>query len=253
MKTFKLLASILAGCVLFSQCAEDSGDSLSFGEGTGVVGVAGSTARFAIANNYLFLVNDTQLKAFEITNPQDPTPAHVTELGRDIETIFGYRNHLFIGGQNGMQIFELLDGGEARFLSQFTHQQSCDPVIANDEYAYITLRGGTVCRNWEVNELITVDISNLRNPFEVSSVPMINPRGLTFFQGDLYVAEGDYGLKRFSLENPEFPELDTFFTEIKSEDMIGLPGTLIITHEESIQQFGYEQDSLVLLSTIHAR
>ncbi len=250
MKTMKTLVSLAFVAVLFSQCAEDSGDSLSFGEGNGVVGVAGSTARFAIANNYLFLVNDSQLKAFEITNPEDPTPAHVTELGGDIETIFGYKNNLFIGGQNGMQIFELLDGGEAKFLSQFAHQQSCDPVIANDQYAYITLRGGTVCRNWEVNELITVDVTDLRNPVEVSSIPMLSPYGLTFFQGDLYVAEGTNGLKRFSLENPGLPELDTFFTMIESIDMIGLQNTLIITRTEGILQFGYEQDSLVFLSEI---
>lgn len=250
MKTIQLIALLIVGILLW-QCAADDGDALAFGDGSGTQGIAGSTARFAVSGDFLYVVNNSQLQSVDISNPRDPFLSSTQDLGWGIETIFGYRSYLFIGGQNGMQVFGQRDNGEAFFLSQYMHQTACDPVIANDKYAYITIRGGTICGSNNLNALITVDVTDIRNPEEMSVINMINPRGLTFFQGDLYVAEGIYGLKRFDLSNPALPALDTFFTQIPANDMIGLANTLIVTGEEGILQYGYDQDSLEFLSQIY--
>lgn len=214
-------------------------------------GIGGSTARFTVSGDFLYIVNNTNLNVVDVSTPQDPEFVSTTELGWGIETIFPYKDNLFIGGQTGMQIWSIEDGGSPQYVSGFQHTTTCDPVIANDQYAYVTIRSGVGCNGmFEVNQLITLDISNLSSPFVTSEVQMINPRGLTFFRGDLFVAEGNHGLKRFSLADPSKPQLINFYDDIPANDMIGLSNTMIITHDSGIDQFGWEAEQLQFFSPI---
>lgn len=246
MKKFLFLNMIL---LIFFSCSEDIGGDVAVFNQTGT---GGSTARFNITEDFLYIVNNNELKAFDISNEEDPVQKSTTNLGWGVETIFGYKGNLFIGTQTGMQIYGIGQDGSPSYISDFVHTTACDPVIANDTYAYITIRSGVACDNWlfEANQLITLNISDLSNPYEVDRDQMINPRGLAFFKGDLFVGEGDNGLKQFSLDDPANPTLIEFHDEIAANDMIPLDEILIITRDEGIFQFGYEQDSLLLLSPL---
>ncbi len=226
----------------------DSGNSLN----SGGTGVGGSTARFAINGDHLYIVNHTSLNVFDISDERDPNFQTTTDIGRGIETIFGYKDNLFIGSQSGMFIYSILEDGTPQFLSNYIHQTACDPVIANDQFAYVTIRSGEACGTalFEANQLITIDISDLTRPFEVNQQQMENPRGLCFFKGDLYVAEGNKGLKKFNLTDPAHPQLEAFYQDIAANDMIPLGNTMIITRDEGIFQFGCENDEIYLLSPI---
>lgn len=232
-----LLIMVITGCTM------DSGEiAPSFTD----TGVGGSTARFAIADDFLYIVNDSELHAIDISDTRDPQIGSTTNLGWGIETIFGYNGNLFIGGQTGMQIYRINQDGSPAYLSDYTHSTACDPVIANDKYAYVTIRSGEFCNNLiEVNNLLVLDVTNLRNPQLVAEIPMTNPRGLAFFKGDLFVGEGQFGLVRFSLEDPSYPTVKEQY-DIPANDMIPLENTLIITRDEGIFQFGCEQDDLLL-------
>lgn len=239
--------------LLFLLLACDSKSDSDIFIGGSETGIGGSTARFTISGDHLYVVNHTALKLVDIEDARNPEYRATIELGRGIETIFSYRENLFIGGQSGMQIYDISDEANPKYLSDFVHQTACDPVIANERYAYITIREGQGCNNnqtVDVNLLITVDVSDLRNPVETHNYSMINPRGLAFFQGDLYVGEGEHGMKKFDLSDPAHPQLDTFFTEIAANDMIGLENTMLITRDEGITQYGYVQDSLLYLSLL---
>ncbi|MFY0606973.1 MAG: hypothetical protein JXR10_09665 [Cyclobacteriaceae bacterium] len=216
------------------------------------IGIGGSTARFTIYQDYLYIVNDTELKAVDIADADDPILSSTTNLGGGIETIYGYKGNLFIGSQFGMQIFGIAEDGSPFYQSEFRHQTACDPVIANSEYAYVTIRSGIGCNNslFPVDQLIVLDVTDLRNPFEVHREQMINPRGLAFFKGDLFVAEGNNGLKQYNLDDPAHPALIEFHQDIAANDMIALENTMIITRDEGIFQFGCEEEDIILFSTL---
>lgn len=235
--------------ILLVACGEENDISVAR-EGT--VGIGGSTARFTIIDDHLYIVTENDMKLIDISDPANPTLESSINIGRDIETIFPYKNHLFIGSAGGIFIYNIDVPANPRFVSGFSHSLGCDPVIANDNYAYITVREGTACRADQIisNNLITLDISNISNPIETSVQSMINPRGLTFFKGDLYVAEGNSGLKKFSLEDPSNPQMTDFFDDIPANDMIGLEDVMIITRDEGIFQYGCVQDTVTLFSQI---
>jgi hypothetical protein len=247
LQTMKNLVLLISFVLLFG-CADDNDISVS----SESIGIGGSTARFTIVGDHLYIVTESDMKLIDVSDATNPSFKSSVNIGRDIETIFPYKNHLFIGSAGGVFIYNIDDPASPSFVSGFSHSLGCDPVIANDNYAYVTVREGTACRRdlIESNNLITLDISNISNPVETSNQWMINPRGLTFFKGELYVAEGASGMKRFNLEDPARPVLEKFYADIPANDMIGLDDVMIITRDEGIFQYGCIQDSIQYLSTI---
>src|SRR5688500_12067850 len=92
--TMRLLLCALLFLVLCG-CDKSASDSKFYnGGGTGV---GGSLARFTIAGNYLYTVDQTDLKVFDISDPANPVFRRSIPVGFEIETIFPFKDRLFIG------------------------------------------------------------------------------------------------------------------------------------------------------------
>lgn len=141
--------------------APSPSDSCSSGS---AIGQTGSMARFAIIGERMYAVSNTELKVFDISSPLSPTYAKsVATNNWNIEIIFPFKNKLFIGSQNGMFTYNLNDPDNPALDGQFAHFKSCDPVIADDSFAYVTLSSGTVCQGF-TNELEILSLNSLRSP-----------------------------------------------------------------------------------------
>jgi hypothetical protein len=232
-------------------CNQAGSDGLSPGTGVG-----GSMARFTIAADHLYVVDNSKLHSFNVARSNDPQRTQTTDLGFGIETIFPYRNNLFIGSQTGMYIYGLANPAQPQRLSFYQHIQSCDPVVAQGNFAYVTLRSGTACRNAAINSLDIINIADLTQPKLIRSYPMLNPHGLGVDGNLLFVAEGNNGLKLLDISNPLDAKTLEFFQNVKSFDVIPLRNTLIVTGSGGIYQYRYQQPtptqpaSLSLLSQL---
>lgn len=233
--------------MLVLACAQDGGSDMpSPGSGVG-----GSTARFTISGNTLYMVSNTDLRAYDITRSNDPKPGSKTLLGFGVETIFPYRNNLFIGTQTGMFIYDVSRPDNPQRVSLYTHIQACDPVVAQGNYAYVTLRSGTNCRNTAINSLDVIDISNLSTPKLIRSYSMKNPHGLGVDGNLLFVGEGDYGLRVMDVSNPLDVREIQYFDSTRTYDVIPTQKRLIVTGPDGIYQYSYaDLKQLTLLSKI---
>ena len=179
-------------------------DNSNFGSsasGTSVsvpAGIGGSQARFTLYNNYLYAVDNRDLRTFNIETLANPYLVSTTTVGWNIETIFPYKDKLFIGSATGMFIYDNAVPTAPKFLSQFTHARACDPVYATDTRAYVTLHQGTNCGG-SVDALDVIDISNLSAPKLLRSYSMYSPKGLAVTNNKLYLC--DDGLKVFDISN----------------------------------------------------
>ncbi len=155
-----------------------------------------------------------------------------------------------IGTQNGMYIFNISSPENPQFVSVYSHVVSCDPVVAEGNYAYVTLRSGTNC-NRGVNVLDVVDIRDLKTPKLLSSYPMQSPHGLGVGGDLLFVTEGDYGMKVFDKTDPKALKQINYFQDFAAVDVIPEDNTLIITGKDGVYQYSYNaQKELKLLSKI---
>lgn len=236
------------GC-LFIACSADGKADVSPNSQTGV---GGSMARFAIVGNALYCVLPDKLQVYDISTPTEPVAKSPVKLSVGLETIFPYKDNLFIGANDGMYIFDNKQPESPTLLSRFTHVQSCDPVVVQGNFAYVTLRGGVNCRQFtSVSTLDVVDISNLGNPRLVHTQPMESPYGLGVDGTQLFVCEGNNGLKIFDITKPEQPVLKETLKDVKSFDVIPLNKTLLVTGDGGLYQYSYQNaGKLKLLSKI---
>jgi hypothetical protein len=170
-------------------------------------GAGGSTARFTIAGNYLYVVDNISLKAFDISaNNSNPVYKSKTEIGVNIETIFPYQDKLFIGSSSTMYIYSLSDPARPARLgkAEYTIRMSCDPVVARDSVAYATLRSTGRCGGSQ-SALVVYNIKNIASPQLMNTVSLIGPYGLGIKNNSLYVCEGSYGLSIFNITNAYNP------------------------------------------------
>jgi hypothetical protein len=214
--------------------------SLRTAEGGGGVptsGVAGSMARFVTVGDYLYNIDYSELHLFDISG-ETPNKIGDIYIGWEIETIYPYKDKLFFGAVDGMFIYDNSDPTNPTLLSKYEHVTSCDPVVVKDDYAYVTLRSGSTCQGF-TNQLDIVDVSDAENPHLVKTYPMQNPHGLSIYGNCLYICEGDFGFKSFTLDfnDPTAITLTNTDPSIHAFDVITLPNLLMIVGNDGFYQY----------------
>ncbi len=207
--------------------------------GSGATGKGGSMARFAITGDYLYAVDWNSLLTFDISDPE-PVQRNNQNVGWMIETIFPYKQNLFIGSANSMYIYDISTPASPKRLSVFRHATACDPVVVEGDYAYVTLRDGEHCPNFAgANQLEVIDVKDLRNPKNIGIYKMIQPHGLGIDNGDLFISEGDHGLKIMDASDPYNVKEISHIKDIRTFDVIPNNGVLIVTGAGGIIQYDY--------------
>ncbi|RZJ74744.1 MAG: hypothetical protein EOO47_20700 [Flavobacterium sp.] len=245
MMKFKLYLYILFTAVLFS-CSKS--ESVSTGQvNSSGSGTAGSLARFAIVGDYLYTVTTTNAKIFDVQDPANPIFKADTPFGVAIETIFPLGNTLFLGSQNGMYIYDISNPLLPVRQSLYTHITSCDPVVANDKFAYVTLSSGQNVCNRGLNQLEVIDISNKKQPKLLQTVAMAKPQGLALSGNDLFVC--DDKVKWFDTSTSPLITPKGIIN-IKAHDAIITGKILMLVGESGLSQYDFSGAEPKLLSII---
>lgn len=207
------------------------------------VGISGSMARFATSQsyNYLYAINQGDIKVFNISNFSDPVEGGTVNTSRVIETLFLLEDKLFVGSTTGMLIFSLNTPSNPIEIATFNHFRSCDPVVVEGNYAYVTLRAGNRCGGFQ-NQLDVIDISTITNPQLLKSYEMEEPYGLGIDDGTLFICDGDAGLKIYDAADPfRIDEnIITSYPDINSFDVIPYNNVLMMIGSDGIYQYDYQ-------------
>ena len=221
---------ILLITLIFTTCSEDSGSEMNPGAGRG-----GSMAQFTVYNGQLYLLQSDKLQTYSLQDAAEPKLASSIAVGSDAETLFPSGGNLYIGSQNGMHIYSLQDPQLPQQVSTYNHVTSCDPVVVEGNWAYVTLRTGTPCR-FGINELHVLDISNQTSPNLVYQMVMQNPQGLAVNEGTLYVCNGDFGLTVLDVSKPSEPTILKEYKDFNGYDVIFTTRSLMMIGRDGLVQ-----------------
>jgi hypothetical protein len=213
-----------------------------------VSGQGGSLARFTIAGNYLYTVDKSSLHTISLADVEHPQKVADKSLGIYTETIFPYEGSLLLGTETGMFVFGLSDPASPQQLTYFQHIRSCDPVVAQSNYAYVTLNTGNQRCNNGANVLQILDIKNLDSPQMIKEINLTTPLGLAIDNDTLYVC--DQGLKVFNVADKRNPIQVKYFSDIKAQDVIHQTGRLIVIGTDGLHQYLQTSGGLQKISTI---
>ena len=178
-----------SGIFFTDMSAAFNGNSSGGGNST-----SGSMARFTLVNDYLYAVDNFKLYSFSLANAMEPILSNEQSIGGGIETIFPFKDNLFIGSTTGMMIYNITNPSYPNREGSFSHATACDPVIANDKFAFVTLRGGTRCNDAD-NQMDVLNIENVKSPSLIKTYPMTSPHGLSLSGNTLFLCDGDAGLR----------------------------------------------------------
>ena len=220
MKSLLIIAAIL----LIASCTKES-DSNS-NAASGGAGKGGSLARFTVVNNNLYLVDDYTLKVFDVSNASNAVLRNTVTLRFGVETIYPYKDKLFIGSRDGMYIYSIANPDAPVLVGEARHTRSCDPVVANDSIAFVTLRGNQPCGPAE-DGLYIYNIKNVLTPALIHKKPIPTPHGLALQDSLLYVCQKNNGLGIYNISNPAAPVLRKQISNKVFEDVIVYDGILI--------------------------
>jgi len=203
------------------------------------IGKGGSMARFAIVNNRIYTVSNSDLNVFDITNADNPVYKNKVNVGSwNVETIFPFKDKLFIGSQNGMFVYNISNVDNPSLAGQFSHVQSCDPVIADDEYAYVTLRSGSACQGFS-NQLEILKLNNITDPQLLKVYPFTNPHGLSKDGNLLFICDGSDGLKIYDAADVNNLKLIKQFSNIETYDVITYNHLAVVVAKDGLYQYDY--------------
>lgn len=244
MKAEHLAYIFVVVMAILSSCAVDTDSVGGSDSGTG-----GSMARFTVVGDHLFTVDQTNLKVFDISQAILPRFINDVPVGLDVETIFPFRDKLYLGTETGMYIYDVSTPERPREVSYYQHVVACDPVVSDGEFAFVTLNSFSD-RCWRsTNELQIVSLENLSNPTLIAQYPMTNPRGLALDNDILWVC--DDGLRVFDVnDKTKLVELN-HFTDLLAYDLILHDDRALVIGETGFVQYKIEADTIVKLSEIN--
>lgn len=222
-RTIHSVALLISVVLLFNtSCSKDGA------AGASAAGAGGSLAKFALVGNYLYVISDPHaVSVYDISNPAKPVSKGNTYMGFDIETIFPYKDKLYLGASNGLYIASIATPDKPALLGSVTHFRACDPIVANDSVSYVTLRSaGSNCGSTK-NVLNVYNSKDPYHPELKKEVAMQSPYGLGLSGRALYVCEAGNGLTIFDLTDPYNPAQVQRLTDAAYFDVIPYDKVLI--------------------------
>jgi hypothetical protein len=123
-------------------------------------------------------------------------------------------------------------------LGSFTHVRACDPVIADDKYAYVTLNDSSACLGF-YNELQIVDIQDLNSPFELKSYQFTHPVGLSKDGNLLFICDWKDGLKIYDASDPNNLQLIKQCKDAVVYEVVAENGLAIVVASDGLYQYDY--------------
>jgi DNA-binding transcriptional MerR regulator len=179
---------------------------------------------------------------------QGEKPAKAAEdiyLGWNVETIFSYKDNMFMGTPTGMLIYSVKDPLKPTYASSVQHVFGCDPVVVDNDLAYVTVHSEANRCGQSANELMVVDVSDVSNPKQLVSYTMTSPKGLGIDNGKLFIC--DDGLKIYKITEPQTLMANKIaqFKDMAGFDVIAYNNIVMMIAEDGIYQYDYSNENLI--------
>ena len=198
----KLLFSA-AFALLFIACSKELIEDLAPGK-------SGSITRFAVYQDYMYVLNLNEVQTYDIHQKEHPVLLHRLSTDYGLETITIYDNTMFLGSVTALYIVDISNPAAPSILSKSDRLfdigfSGCDPVVVKGNYAYSTIKiVENVCGQIAASSaLVVYDVSDKSAPKSLGTYPLDIPNGLGYKENYLFVCdEGSDQLLVFDISIP---------------------------------------------------
>lgn len=197
-------------------------------------GGVSSYATFVTVDTYLYFLDYTSIVTVDVSTPEAPKELSRTSISWTAETLFPSQSHLFVGGTQGMYIFDRARPDHPAQVGKIEHARACDPVVVEGETAYVTLRSGNNC-GATPDELMAVDVAEPSSPHVIAHRPTKTPYGLAVGGELLYVSNGDHGFELVDVSDPADPVRRAAWSNAPTRDFIWSGDVLFVLSNRDLK------------------
>ena len=215
-----------------------------------ITGKNGSMSRFGLYQDYLYTVVNNYMSIFNLSGETPEKAVENEYIGRDVETIFSYEDKMFMGTPSGLLIYSVENPLKPTYCSGIWHVYGCDPVVVENDLAYVTIHSGNFCGQ-NNNELFIIDVSDIYHPNQLVSYTMKSPKGLGIDNKTLFLC--DDGLKAYKLGDPQtlMSNCLVHYQGMDGYDVIPYNNVLMMISDKGLYQYDYSNlDNIKELSFI---
>lgn len=202
-------------------------------------GTAGSMAAMVLLNDYLYAITEPHsVGIVNVSNAAAPVKSGSLYAGFDLQTMYPFKDKLFLGSAVGMFIADVSDPLHPKQVGQFSHGRACDPVVTDGTHAYVTLHAGTWCGGIS-NELNVLDVQNVLKPMLLKTYQLTKPTGLSKDGDLLFICDGTSGVRLYNAANPLDLKL---LQQIKCDDpydVIASGSHALVVAKDGLYQYDY--------------
>ena len=143
-----------------------------------------------------------------------------------------------MGTPTGMVIYSVADPLKPEYVRAVWHVFGCDPVVVENDIAYVTVHSGNMCGQ-NNNDLIIYDVSDVSDPRHIVSYAMTRPKGLGVDDGTLFLC--DDGLKIFNASDPQTLMANRLahYSGMDGFDVIPFNNVLMMIADDGLYQYDY--------------
>jgi hypothetical protein len=202
-------------------------------------GVNGSMSRFALYKDYLYSVINNFMNIIDLSGDEPVKAADDIYIGSNVETIFSYKDNMFMGTPVGMLIYSVANPLQPEYVRAVWHVFGCDPVVVENDMAYVTIHSGNACGQTN-NDLMIYDVSDVSDPRHIVTYAMKNPKGLGIDNGILFLC--DDGLKIFNATDPQTLMANRLahYSGMDGFDVIPFNNLLMMIADDGLYQYQYD-------------
>lgn len=216
------------------------------------IGLTGALSRVVVQGRWLYTVDGQTLRIFDLggatTSNTAPQLLGSAALGVDIESVYPIGSYLFVGTAAGLYLFDVAVPQQPRRLGHYAQAVSCDPLVVEGRWAYITLRPNRSCGGGP-GQLQVVDLQNPAQPQQVQAYPLTQPYGLALHPDSARLFVCDAGLRVFDTRQaPTLRPLDHFAVE--AFDVEADRDLLLVSGSSALYQYRYTRGALQRLSAL---
>lgn len=225
-------------------------------------GQPGSLASMVVAKDQLHILNNDKIVSFDLSGEMLLQGKVSSELDLWQASTLHVHNerYLMVGTDTGVGIYQVSgleeDTQSLEFVSRFDHVTAEDPVIANGDTGYFTLRDGNQNMASDRDSVGVIDLADIEQPTLITENNALKePFGLAFYQGQLFVCDKASGLSIFQVisdDNEKVIGLDYLasYANYECNDIIIKNGLLILTDGNGITQLRINGDQLDFVSQL---
>ncbi len=238
----KYLLSILSLSFLLFSCTE-----VAVYDETEESAITGKYNTMKVVDDFIYAITDTELITIDRTDSQNLQEIDKHELGGRLENLYVVDGAIFIGSETDMHIFTIQSNGIPSIQSSTQHIEFgdtpvrfCDPVVASQDIAYVTLTTETTapggCGTQEVNSLLIYDVHDKTAPILKNELNLDSPQGLAIHGDLLFVTNLNTGTHIYRVDHHGGLTNENFIAG-GAQDVVAVGNKLMIVSSTEINQY----------------